>query len=129
MIYSVILKSILLIYTYKRDMEFCPNCKRYMPRATSTGDTGVVFTCEICHFHKDGLPEDTLWFEAANVREDERFQLVLERASHDLAGKNVPIECECGRQYMTLVRVGKAATTLYVCECGAKRDAEEKKIA
>ena len=92
------------------------------------GDTKVVFTCEICHLHKDGLAEDTLWFEAANVREDERFQMVLERASHDPAGKTVPIECECGRQYMTLVRVGKAATTLYVCECGAKRDFEMKKI-
>lgn len=93
------------------------------------GGVGVGFVCEICHTRKEGLAEDTLWVEATNVREDERFQMVLERASHDFAGKTVPIECECGRKYMTLVRIGKSAITLYVCECGAKRDFELKKIA
>jgi predicted RNA-binding Zn-ribbon protein involved in translation (DUF1610 family) len=103
-----------------------------MPRSTSSGASGdarVIFTCEICAATKDGLPEDTLWFEAASVREDERFQMVLERACHDPAGKTVPVACDdCGRQYMTLVRVGRAATTLYVCECGARKDAEMQKI-
>lgn len=111
-------------------MEFCHACnQRYMPRLTST-DAKVVFECEICHRRINGLPEDTLWYEEARVKEDERFQMYLERAGHDLAGKTVayedisgtssakPIACSCGRQYMTLVRVGKSANTLYVCECG-----------
>jgi hypothetical protein len=110
-------------------MEFCANCKRFMPRSTMPGEAKVVFTCEICPTsRKEGLPEDTLWTETASVREDERFRVILERASHDLAGKTVPIACECGRQYMTLVRIGKAATTLYVCECGAKRNFLLEKI-
>jgi formylmethanofuran dehydrogenase subunit E len=99
-----------------------------MPKTTS-GNAKIVFTCLICKVTKEGLPEDTQWFEEANVREDERFQVVLERASHDPAGKTVSIECECGRQYMTLVRVGKSATTMYVCECGIRRDFAMKKIA
>jgi hypothetical protein len=102
-------------------MEFCSTCnQRYMPRLPSA-EAKVVYMCEICHKMKDGLPEDTLWYEEARVKEDERFGMYLERASHDLAGKTVPIECECGRQYMTLVRIGKAANALYVCECGARR--------
>lgn len=103
-------------------MEFCPTCKRIMPRMASA-DAKIVFECEICHFRKDGLPEDTLWFEEASVHEEERFQMYLERASHDLAGKTVPITCKCGRQYMTLVRIGKTASAIYVCECGARRAA------
>jgi DNA-directed RNA polymerase subunit M/transcription elongation factor TFIIS len=110
-------------------MEFCPNCKRHMPRATSASDASVVFECEICHYHKKGLAEDTLWFEKTNVHEDEKFQTILDRASRDPAGQTVAIACEeCGLQYMTLVRFGKAATTQYVCECGARLDFERKKI-
>lgn len=109
-------------------MEFCPYCKRYMLRAPSSADAKVMFSCEICAHKKEGLPEDTLWFEEAKVREEERFTTILERASHDLAGKTVPFACECGRQYMTMVRIGKSATTLYVCECGIKLNAEMKKI-
>lgn len=109
-------------------MEFCPTCGVYMKKMTSSGDAKIVFVCDICHFHKDGLAEDTLWHEATAVREDERFQTVLERASHDPAGKTVPITCAaCGREYMTMVRIGKAQKTLYTCVCGATRDFLEKK--
>lgn len=102
-------------------MEFCPNCKRYMPRI-ATANAKVIFECEICHVRKEGQPEDTLWFEEARIKEDERFQMYLSRASHDLAGKTVQILCDkCGRQYMTLVRIGKAANALYVCECGHRQ--------
>lgn len=97
---------------------------------SSTGEAKVFFVCEICHFRKDGLAEDTLWFEAANVREDERFQTVLERASHDPASKTIAIDCpSCGRKFMTMVRIGKAQTTLYVCVCGAKRGYTEAIVA
>lgn len=95
-----------------------------MPRVASA-DAKVTFECEICHVHKDGQPEDTLWYEEARVREDERFQMYLERAGHDLAGKTVPVYCStCGRQYMTLVRIGKSANALYVCECGNRQAIE-----
>ncbi len=110
-------------------MEFCPNCnRRYIPKRPGTDGT-VAFVCDTCGESKAGTADDTLWFEDAKVGETERFQMIIERAPFDLAGQTMPIECdECGRQYMTLVRFGKSAITLYVCKCGARRDHTMKKI-
>jgi hypothetical protein len=76
-----------------------------------------------------GTAEDSLWSEATTVREDERYQMIIERAPYDPAGKTVPVECPaCGLQYMSLVRIGVSATTLYTCSCGVLLDSSMKKI-
>lgn len=102
-------------------MEFCRDCGSYMHKSL-LGDR-VVFQCEQCQQQRDGSAADTLWLEDADVRESERFSIVLERAPHDPAAKTVPISCaKCGLQYMILARVGKAMRTKLVCECGNQVD-------
>lgn len=116
-------------------MEFCPSCNVYMARSVATGaraesDTEaaatqairVVFACPICAIKKDGVDSDTLWYSGASEEGVERSEIIVERASHDLAGKHVLFDCECGRSYATLVRIGKSAVTRYVCECGIVRN-------
>jgi DNA-directed RNA polymerase subunit M/transcription elongation factor TFIIS len=106
-------------------MEFCPACKAYMKRDVASGDATVhvVFVCQICGNKKEGVDSDTLWFGGSSEEGAERSEIIIERASHDLAGKHVSFDCECGRKYATLVRIGKSAITRYVCKCGVIRDA------
>lgn len=101
-------------------MEFCAICagfmeKKYEPPAK------VVFVCPRCQGKpRDGSSLDTLAYDHSAIADEQSHRVLIQRMPFDLASKNVPFDCaKCGRRYVSLVRIGASATTLYVCECGA----------
>jgi hypothetical protein len=108
-------------------MEFCPACGVYMPRIAAT-DAKIEFVCPVCGLKKNGIAEDTLWYGDSSIDGLEQSKIIIERASHDLAGLTVPFDCACGRTYITLVRIGKTLITKYICECGANYNSIDKAL-
>jgi DNA-directed RNA polymerase subunit M/transcription elongation factor TFIIS len=112
-------------------MEFCAKCGHHM-RKEAQSDARIIFQCTACGNVQEASATDTLWLEHASVREDTRYEMLVERAAYDFAGKTVLFackDCPLKRQYVTMVQHGENATITYVCECGAQYDHQMKKIA
>lgn len=102
-------------------MEFCTLClgfmtKKYEPPAK------VTFACPRCAGSRpEGSPLDTLAYDITTIADEQIYRTLIQRAPFDLAAKTVLYDCgKCGRRYVSLVRIGTSASTIYVCECGAQ---------
>lgn len=101
-------------------MKFCPVCARVMLRDTS-GST-VAFKCLVCQTAVDGTDEDAR-IGGAVVGQAETammYDTVIRVSPFDRVNQQVLRSCEgCGRDYMTLIRVGSAEAIYFTCVCGA----------
>ncbi len=85
----------------------------------TTIEGNIEFRC-ICENVILGGVEDTLMDEGSlEARESaDKYDIALKSATRDRAAYIVKYDCECGLDYMTLVRYGPNKTTEYRCECG-----------
>ena len=110
-------------------MSFCPKCDRAMVRATATG--AVQWHCTACGEVVDG----TLWDarvggSVAGAGETlDVYQRLIRAAPFDRVNMLVKRDCpDCGRDYMTQLRLGEDEVIIFACKCGhtAKGDAEKR---
>ncbi len=100
-------------------MEFCPACRVTMDKGFAH-EGKVQYFCPKCGLLKPGKPSDTMIYESADLVDEMKYGVTIERMSHDLAAKTVPFECPaCGRLYVSMIRYGQSASIAYACECGA----------
>lgn len=103
-----------------------------MTRDTSTG--AIVFQC-VCGTTEPGHPEDARIAGAVLGAGEttEMYQRLIHTAPFDRTNQLVRRQCaECGRDYMTQIRVGEAEVIVYKCKCGAEdggREGEEPKAS
>lgn len=98
--------------------RYCPECERVMERDTSSG--AVAFRC-YCGVTRAGAPVDALIGEfVLNTGETtQMYRRLIESAAHGRVNKKVMRDCpECGRDYMTQIRVGKNELVIWKCVCG-----------
>lgn len=104
-------------------MRFCDNCGRSMRRDLSSG--AVVFRC-VCGTEEAGAPEDARISGAVLGAGEtaEKFQLLIRDAAFDRTNQQVLRDCpDCGRDYMTQIRVGENEVIIYKCRCGREEAA------
>ena len=103
-------------------MRFCPRCQSVLSKTTAaTAGTGIVFLCRVCLMDPPGGPDDTLMAEGHIEMEEriDKHSAFIEQSPFDPAANIVFKECpQCRLDYMTMVRVGDSAITVYTCTCG-----------
>lgn len=105
-------------------MNFCDLCGAKMTR-TPTPDGRVVFVCA-CLNQIDGTPADTrfeciYYGDAAKKSVEMKHKDLIFNAPFDHAANIVMKDCpDCGLDFVTLLRIGSAETTMYTCSCGWK---------
>jgi DNA-directed RNA polymerase subunit M/transcription elongation factor TFIIS len=100
-------------------MKFCEADGRVMKAHTDTGV--VVFRCS-CGAERAGEPEDArIAGELLTAGEvTEMYGPLIRNAPFDRTNQLVKRDCpECGRDYMSQIRVGEAEVIVYKCKCGA----------
>jgi DNA-directed RNA polymerase subunit M/transcription elongation factor TFIIS len=110
-------------------MRFCEDCGRSMRRETATG--AVVFRC-YCGRAEKGAPEDARLASLVmgSTETTEMFRRLIDSAPHDRVNQQMRRLCRgCGRDYMTLVRVGESETTIYKCQCGREESGADPDAA
>lgn len=98
-------------------MEFCKICEKKMKKYVGKQ---IEFVCE-CQNRKDGTPDDTLMYEEyfGVVGSSFRHEVFVANSPFDAAGYKVNKDCpQCGLDFMTMIRVGETANTIYTCLCG-----------
>lgn len=99
-------------------MRFCESCDLAMVRDTSSGS--VVFRCR-CGAEDPGAPEDAriVGADLGAAKTAESHRNLIHLAPLDRVCAQVRRDCpDCGRDYMTLVRVGEAEVVIFRCRCG-----------
>lgn len=90
-----------------------------MTKATSAQGT-IIFQCR-CQLSVEGNPEDTLMASGqleTTADTSSIHSAFVEAAAYDPAGNIVKKDCpNCGLDFMTMIRIGIAQTTIYVCSC------------
>ena len=99
-------------------MRICDSCGKSMKRETRTGK--IMFIC-VCGETVEGTNKDiqisTGVIGGGETRE--MYRLLLRNAAHDPVNQLVKRDCkECGRDYMTQVRIGAQEVVVYLCKCG-----------
>lgn len=101
-------------------IQFCPICNSRMTKSTTAA--GIIYVC-ICQHTVAGTAEDSLMSEQrSNTSEsDIKYEQLIANSANDPAGYKVSALCECGVDFMTLVRYGEQEKIIYVCTCGRRR--------
>jgi hypothetical protein len=111
-------------------MNIC-ECGLAMQRDTSSGV--VKFVC-YCGKEAKGKPEDARIGGGVlhSGETEEKYRRLIRSAAFDRVNQKVKRDCpgkNCGRDYMTQVRVGPREVVVWVCKCGyrATREGMRKK--
>ena len=98
-------------------MKFCSVCGSLCRKTIQDGD--LVFSC-VCMNKEDVHPKDTLITSGiiASSQDLSKHVVLVENSSHDYARKLVRRKCKCGRDSMTLTRIGDDNNIIYTCVCG-----------
>lgn len=110
-------------------MRFCQDCGHAMQRETVSG--AVEFRC-YCGRLEKGAPEDARIASAVlgNAETAEMFRRLIDAAAFDRVNQQMRRWCrDCGRDYMTLVRVGESETVIYKCQCGREESGADANAA
>ncbi|MCK9607794.1 MAG: hypothetical protein M0R33_15230 [Methylomonas sp.] len=98
----------------------------------STIGDRIEFDCPRCKVKVDGTDADTLMSTTlvGDRETDDLFRTMKERAPFDRANYSVEKACaHCGRQYMTIIRIGTAERVAYLCACGSATASEKIEAA
>lgn len=108
--------------------KFCKECKSLL---TPNYKSILEFKCEQCNLEYPSEPSDTLRYEMVvdnRMANTERYNVFLNNAAFDDAGRKVNTECEkCHAPYVTLTYVGPSMQAIYVCVCGSREDVAKNK--
>jgi hypothetical protein len=98
-----------------------------MMTKSTTATGSIVFQC-VCQLIELGQPEDTLMFEEtfrtgeSNLLHD----VFIDNAPYDAAANVVMKDCpQCGVNFLIMIRIGAAETTMYSCSCSYRATHEE----
>ena len=100
-----------------------------MVRDTGTGS--IMFNC-YCGVQEKGDKMDALI--ASDVlhtgQTAEMYRRLMRNAAHDRVNQQVKKDCpNCGRDYMTQIRVGDREVVVWVCKCGYTDSLQTKNSA
>lgn len=104
--------------------HFCELCGSLLVANTRAG---LQMECRHCARLVPPRPDDFRRLHAQLAAVDERlkYDIMLENAPHDPAGKLVRRACPaCGEPLLTLVYVGEAMLPIFCCICGALHSLE-----
>lgn len=102
-------------------MKFCSNCNRAIKKRITMGV--VVFKC-VCGYSEETKPEDVLISNITinSTETTEMYNNLIELAPFDRTTQLVKLDCpNCGRDYVSQIRVGTSEIIVYRCKCGYKK--------
>ena len=105
-------------------MKFCSSCNRAIKKRIVMG--AVVFNC-VCGNSEESKPEDVLISNITlNYTETtEMYNNLIELAPFDRTTQLIKFDCpNCGRDYVSQIRVGTSEIIVYRCKCGYKKVGE-----
>ena len=97
-------------------------------RKTTTDSGRIIFQCKACSHLEEGDADDTLMAEIFldTTRDDLKHAVFVENAPHDLAGNKQMMDCgNCGRNYLTMIRIGVNEKPMFSCPCGYRASVEQ----
>jgi hypothetical protein len=108
-------------------MKFCPKCDRAMVRGTPLGK--LEFRCPVCSEVVEGSEWDARVgggvLGSGEVKDI--YDSIIGVSAFDRTNQLVAKDCtECGRDYMTQLRVGEDEIIVHTCKCGARSDKKQK---
>jgi len=111
-------------------MKICPDCQLSMARVIMQGK--VYFQC-VCSKLVPGTRADTLIQNELHQAQEVTAMndRLIGNAAYDRVNQQVMKDCpgECGRDYMTQLRIGQREVVVHVCPCGYRSDqAEQEKV-
>jgi DNA-directed RNA polymerase subunit M/transcription elongation factor TFIIS len=99
-------------------MKFCSICNRAIKKTIKNGS--VSFVCVCGNIEKE-TPEDTLISSTAigSIEIASMYESLIESAPFDNTNQLVSKDCpNCGRDYLTQIRISSAEIIIYRCKCG-----------
>jgi len=99
-------------------MKFCSKCNRAIKKKILLGS--VIFKC-FCGHIEESNPEDVLIsnITITNTETPEMYDNLIRLAPFDRTNQLVEKNCpNCGRNYMTQIRIGSVEIIVYSCRCG-----------
>lgn len=98
-------------------MVFCSLCQGAIPQQINNGE--IILKCQ-CGYVQETTDEDVLiQFDTKAVTSiTELYDLFISYSSHDPTITRVHRVCKCGLDYMTQLRIGHNAITVWTCKCG-----------
>lgn len=103
-------------------MRFCPQCQRALIRAPT--EEGIEHVCSVCGTRVPGTPMDARigGSQAGGEQVAQLYKVPIRIAPFDPTTQQVAELCtNCGRDYMSLVRVGDQEIAILACKCGVRR--------
>jgi len=103
-------------------MRFCPQCQRALIRAPT--EDGIEHVCSVCGTRVAGTPMDARigGSQAGGEQVAQLYKVPIRIAPFDPTTQQVAELCtSCGRDYMSLVRVGDQEIAILACKCGVRR--------
>lgn len=105
-------------------VKFCKYCGSVMSKATPSSGGNIHFQCR-CQYTEEGGPDDTLmqeeYLETEAFSSSLKHAIFIENSPFDPAGNVVMKDCfNCGLNFLTMIRIGAAETSMLVCSCGYK---------
>lgn len=102
-------------------MKFCSKCNRSIKKKIVLGS--VLFKC-ICGNVEETKDEDVLISNITinSTETTEMYNNLIELAPFDRTTQLVKLYCpQCGRDYLSQIRVGTSEIIIYRCKCGYKK--------
>lgn len=105
-------------------MKFCKHCNRAIKKRILLGQ--VVFKC-VCGNLEETKPDDVLISNITlnHTETTEMYNNLIELAPFDRTTQLINLDCpDCGRDYVSQIRVGTSEIIVYRCKCGYKKIGE-----
>jgi DNA-directed RNA polymerase subunit M/transcription elongation factor TFIIS len=95
--------------------KFCPNCRNQLEALIRPS---LPFYCRECDKENASTPKDTLVASFSKESYTSKFSELVRNAAKNPITKKTFKHCDkCGRDIMSLIRVGEDDKTLYRCIC------------
>lgn len=97
----------------------CEQCRNLLDAVTH-GEQ-LQFKCKPCNKVFPANPEDTLMASFTKYMEHDKYSDLIRGSAYDPTNKKINKKCKnCGKDYMSMLRLGEDELVVFVCTCEDK---------